>query len=165
MKIKNSLWGVLLIAFGSLLMLNNFYDLGIFTMQKLWPLFILFLGAAFEVEYYATKKNSGLLVPGGILTTIGLLFLFETFSGFKFAAYTWPTYPLAVAIGLFQLYLATDRQKGLLVPVFILGGVSLISFSIMFLNNFYPWVNSSVAFPAILILIGIYILVRNFTKR
>ena len=31
----------------------------------------------FEMNYFQTRKNPGQLVPGGILTVIGLLFCFE----------------------------------------------------------------------------------------
>lgn len=165
MKTRNFFWGALLIAIGTLLMLNNFYDLEIFRISKLWPLIILIPGLIFEFEYFSTKRNPGLLVPGGILSTIGLLFLFETFTNFHYAAYTWPIYPLALAIGLFQLYLYYGRPSGLLVPVFIFGGVSITAFVIMFLQNFYPWVNSSIVFPVLLILLGLFVLTKNFIRK
>ena len=42
-------------------------------------------------------------MPGGILTIIGTLFFFETFTKWNFAEYTWPVYPLAVVWKYFLL--------------------------------------------------------------
>jgi hypothetical protein len=153
--------GVILIFIGVLSILNQFFNFDFFSMSTLWPLFILIPGLIFEFSYFTSRKDPGLLVPGGILTTIGTLFLFETFTNWYFAAYTWPIYPFAVAIGLFQLYLFGNREKGLLVPVFILSAVSFISFASMMFNRVFWWLDKSLIFPALLILIGLSLLFRN----
>lgn len=157
--------GIILIIIGIILLLNKVFNLNFFSMSNFWPLFILIPGLVFEASYFLTKRNPGLLVPGGILTTLGLLFFFETFTNWQFAAHTWPIYPLAVAIGLFQLYLFGYQQKGLLIPVFILGGISLISFAIMIMNDFFWWINGSLLVPALFILIGIIVLFKSFSKK
>lgn len=161
MRPRNLVWGFLFIIFGVLLMLNNFFDIEFFSMHYFWPIFVLVPGLIFEVTYYMTGKDPGILVPGGILTTIGILFFFETFTNWYFSAYTWPVYPLAVAIGLFQLYLFGGRKWGLLVPIGILTAVSAISFASMVLGTLFNWINFSFIFPIILILLGIVILFKN----
>ncbi|GLC29216.1 LiaI-LiaF-like domain-containing protein [Clostridium omnivorum] len=163
MKKSNLFWGLLLIAIGIFTLIDKIFNIHWFTMNNLWPLFILIPGLIFEFSFFVTKRDPGVLVPGGILTTIGLLFLFETFTDWGFAAYTWPIYPLAVAIGLFQLYLFGRRQSGLLIPVFILGGVSIIAFLSMFLGNMFYWLNYGLLLPIALIIVGILLLFRTFS--
>jgi hypothetical protein len=70
-------------------------------------------------------RNAGILVPGGILTTYGALFYANVFFGWHIMADLWPMFLIGIAVGLFELYLFGNHDKGLLVPVAILGGVGL----------------------------------------
>ncbi|MDQ2086475.1 hypothetical protein RBH29_08540 [Herbivorax sp. ANBcel31] len=128
MKKNNPILGIALVLIGALLLAAYYFDTDIFSMSNLWPLIVLGLGITFEVSYFIKRKDPGILVPGGILTTLGLLFLFETFTNWEFSARTWPVYLLAVAIGLFQLYLFGGREKGLLIPVAILSAVAMTAY-------------------------------------
>jgi hypothetical protein len=165
MRGKNYFGGIILIIIGVAAILNNIFNIRFFTMSQLWPMFVLIPGLSFEAAYFSRGREPGLLVPGGILTTIGALFFFETFTNWHFAEYTWPIYPLAVAIGLFQLYLFGGRKRGLLVPVFILTTISVIAFITMLVGNVFYWVNTSLIIPIIFISMGVYILVENFSKQ
>lgn len=161
---KNYFWGFLFIIIGVGALINSVLGYRLFSISDFWPFFIILLGLSFEASYFISRRSPGVLVPGGILTTIGILFLFETFTHWRFAGSTWPVYTLAVAIGLFQLYLFDGRKPGLLIPVFILSAVSGISFaSIMFGNIFY-WLRAGYIAPIVFIAIGIYILVKNFRR-
>lgn len=157
-------WGLILIVAGGLLLANNLGQWYLFRMERLWPLFLLIPGLAFEVGYFSQKRNSGLLVPGGILTILGLLFFFEIFTGWQFSAFTWPVYPLAVAAGLFQKYLFSGRPHGLLIPTFILTAVSCVAFASMFLNSIRQWVNIDLVLPVLLVLSGLIILLNSRQK-
>jgi hypothetical protein len=165
MRGKNYFGGIILIIIGVAAILNNIFNIRFFTMSQLWPMFVLIPGLSFEAAYFSRGREPGLLVPGGILTTIGALFFFETFTNWHFAEYTWPIYPLAVAIGLFQLYLFGGRKRGLLVPVFILTTISVVAFITMLVGNVFYWVNTSLIIPIIFITMGVYILVENFSKQ
>ena len=156
-RTSNIIWGVFLIGLGLLFLVNRYFQLDIFRIQNIWPLFVLIPGLMFELSFFVSRKDPGLLVPGGILTTIGALFIFETMTNFRFAGSTWPVYPFAVAVGLFQLYLFSGREPALLIPVGILGGVSLIAF----LSIFVSWFNLSLIFPFVLIILGLYIALRR----
>lgn len=158
---KNYLWGVFLIAVGILLLLDRIYNFDILAADNLWPIFVLIPGLVFEISYFSSGRNPGLLVPGGILTTIGLLFFFESFTNWSFAEYTWPVYPLSVAIGLFQLYLFSGRPSGLLIPVFILTAVSIVSFVSMVMAVF----DFTLIFAALAIILGIYILYKSYIVK
>lgn len=165
MEKRGSSAGIILIIIGVLVLLNRIFNLNFITMSNFWPLFVLIPGLFFEAGYFVTRRDPGLLVPGGILTTIGLLFFFEVSTGWQFAADTWPIYPLAVAIGLFQLYLFGYRQKGLLIPVFILGGISLIAFTIIIMGGMFLWFNGNIIVAALFILAGIIILFNNIKRK
>lgn len=117
MERKNYLWGIFLIFIGIILLADKIFNIGFFDAVNFWPIFVLIPGLIFEISYFASGRNPGLLVPGGILTTIGLLFFFEAFTNWNYSEYTWPVYPLSVSIGLFQLYLFGGRPTGLLIPV------------------------------------------------
>jgi len=152
---NNIIWGFFLLIAGSILILANFGIIKI-NWENIWPLAILTLGLIFEFSYFVYKKDAGLLVPGGILTTYGLLFLVNSIYGWYLMENLWPIFPLGVAIGLFQLYLFGGREKGLLVPVGILTAVSLF-----FLVNHYFWIDFKLIAGIILVIIGIGILIKR----
>lgn len=161
MERKNYLWGILLIAIGIILLVDKIFTFGIFDSVNLWPLFILIPGLIFELSFFTSNRNPGLLVPGGILTTLGLLFFFESFTDWSFSEYTWPIYPLSVAIGLFQLYLFGGRESGILIPVFILTTVSIVSFISIFSSLF----DFTLLFAVLAILAGLYILYKTYIAK
>lgn len=161
MKKGSPAWGLILIFIGGLLLWNNIYGINIFSISRLWPIFVLGPGLVFELSYFVGQKSPGLLVPGGILTVIGLLFFFETFTSWHFAEYTWPVYIIAPAVGLFQLYLFSGRQKPLLIPIFVLSSVAVVSFSIMTLNMISSLVNFGLMIPLALFALGGYIIYNN----
>jgi hypothetical protein len=158
---KNYLWGIFLIAVGILLLLDRIFSFDILAADNFWPIFVLIPGLIFEISYFSSRRNPGLLVPGGILTTIGILFFFESFTNWSFAEYTWLVYPLSVAIGLLQLYLFSGRPSGLLIPVFILTAVSIVSFVSMVMAVF----DFTLIFAALAIILGIYILYKSYIVK
>ena len=161
MNNKNYFWGFFLIITGILLFISRLFHIQLFNMDRLWPIFVLIPGLCFNLAYFSTRKGPGVLVPGGILTTIGLLFFFETMTNWHFSEYTWPIYPLAVAVGLFQLYIFGGRKSGLLIPIGILTLVSTMSFATMIFGN----INNSLVVPAVLVLIGIFLIFGKGNKN
>ena len=154
MKALRLIIGFLLILVGVTSLVTYVFHLENYLVHNLWFLLILIPGLYFEMNYFQTKKNPGQLVPGGILTVIGLLFCFEILTRWDYSNYTWPIYLLAVAFGLFQLYLYDHQDKGLLIPITIL---CLISF-LFYLQLF---ISSSLLLAIFLIIIGLYILLRK----
>lgn len=164
MKNNYYFWGIILVIVGALGVLNNVFGISLFGYYSFWPLIIVALGLCFEFGYFSARKSPGLLVPGGILTTLGLLFMFETLTNWRFSAYTWPFYPFAVAVGLFQLYWFGGKQKGLLIPVGILTLVAVISFVTRVFGSLYSWVTSSSIISILMVLAGIVIIFRSVKK-
>jgi len=157
--------GTAMILAGCLLFSNEFFSFNFFSLEYFWPVFVLIPGLIFEASFFMSGRNPGLLVPGGILTTIGMLFFFETITDWSFAEYTWPVYILAVAVGLAQLYIFGIREKGLLISVFILTLVAVVSFSMTVLSGIISWINYSMVMPVVLIAIGFYILAGKGLSR
>jgi len=151
---SNQTLGGILILVGLAGLLGHFFDFHIFSMARLWPLFILVPGLAFEYGYFSKRQAPGLLVPGGILMTLGIVFLIQTYTNWVFAGYMWPFYILAPAIGLFQFYLFGGHNRGLLVPVGILTTVAVCGF----LGSAFSFINRSMIWPIALIVAGLIIL-------
>ena len=153
-----SVMAILLIIIGIAGILKQVFNIQIFGMGHFWPIFVLGPGLAFEWAYFSTRRSPGVLVPGGILTTLGCLFFFEVNTRWFFSEYTWPVYILAPAIGLFQLYLFGKREKGLLIPIGILTTIAVVSFFSIVLGDIFSFINGSLIWPIILIIIGIVVL-------
>lgn len=155
MKKGKEILGAMLILVGALLLFNNVFHFAFLNGRHFWPLLVLAIGLIFEWGYFSGENNPGLLVPGGILTVIGLLFFFESITGWTYSGYTWPVYLLAVALGLFQLYWFSGRNQALLIPVAILTSVAAVSFGAMIFGNLFAWLKWSYIFPLLLILFGL----------
>lgn len=166
----NYVIGAIFIILGALFMLNNldlidfdWMDLG-FLMANFWPMFVIIPGLAMHHSFFSGKsKDAGILVPGGILLTVGIVFQISML--FNLWHVMWPGFILAVAVGLFELYYFGTREKGLLIPVGILGGLSLIFFSSFSLGHIFRFRIGSLIFPVVLITIGAVILAGNGNKK
>ena len=137
MKTIRYLVGLLLILIGGFSLITYIFHLNNELIHHLWFLCVLIPGLYFEMNYFQTRKNPGQLVPGGILTVIGLLFCFEILTRWDYSNYTWPIYLLAVAFGLLQLYLYDHKDKGLLIPITILCFISLLFYHFIITTTCY----------------------------
>jgi hypothetical protein len=84
---------------------------------------------------------------------------------FDIWSYMWPGFPLAVAFGLLEFCWFGGRNRWILVPVFILGSVSLIFFTIFTLGtiinfNFFGQTSAAIA----LIVLGLAIMLNKKQK-
>lgn len=154
MRALQYITGLCLIMIGGFSFITYLFHVDNQLIYNLWFLFILIPGLYFEMNYFQTKKNPGQLVPGGILTIIGVLFCFEILTHWDSSAYTWPIYLLAVAFGLFQLYYYDNKDKGLLIPIFILCSISILFYLQLFIS-------SALILSILLIGLGLFILFRK----
>lgn len=154
MSKSSSSLGLALIVVGIIGIFGYYFQFNIFSMSRLWPLFLLVPGLAFEFGFFMEHKHAGLLVPGGILITLGFVFLFNTYTNWHFAGQTWPFYVLAPAVGLFQLFLFGNHNPGLLIPVAVLTTVAVFGF----LGTTFSHINRSLIWPVVLILVGLMFL-------
>ena len=161
MKKQTSLFGIILIFVGSVLLADQIYEINFLSFSNFWPLLILIPGVLLEISFFCLKKEPAILVLGGIFTTTGLLFVFETSTNWQYSTDTWPIYTLGLAIGLFQYYLFSTKNKSLMVFIFLLSFISIFSFAINFLGDTYTFLTYGLLFPCLIILLGIYILLKN----
>lgn len=168
MKRNNGFIGVLLIAVGIvILLLRGLFGIKLFEFNSMdfWVFIVLLVGLSFELAFFITGSKPGLLIPGGIITTIGLLFMFEVTTDWNFAEYTWPVYILSVAVGLFQMYLFSRRERGLLIASLIIGGVAAFFMVCMLLSRMSSLVKPELFIPIALIGGGIALFCSSRSKR
>jgi hypothetical protein len=119
----------LLVPAGIMFTLGVTFLLGeVFSYHLVWPAFIASPAVGLLLLYLFGDRSSGLLVPVGILFTIaGTCFFSELLNLW---GVLWPGFIIAPAVGLFLLYIAGNRESGLLIPIFILTGIAVVFFSI-----------------------------------
>ncbi len=166
MKRSGKVLGGILIILGILFLMRNFsifdplwriLDLG-YILSRFWPsLFLIVPGLLFHSSYFSGNRgNPGVLVPGGILLVLGIVFQINMlFGGWHI---TWPLIIFSVAFGLFELYIFGNREKGLLIPIGILSGLSFIFFFSFSLNMLLSFNTKPFALPVLLIGIGLIVL-------
>lgn len=164
----NRLAGLFLIVFGALYLGMQVLDemnIVLFNWWDFWPLFIISAGLLFEYAYFRSKRAPGVLIPGGILLTIGTLHLFESMTNWYFAEYTWPIYTLAIAVGFIHFWLMTKDRWALIVGYIFLAIFAFQAFIVvsMVLGGI---ISANMMFSILLIGIGVIILFgnRNPTK-
>jgi len=86
--------GSILVVVSLLFFYCNF--MGWWRMEILWPVFILAPAVGFVAMYFGGLKDQSLLIPAGILSGVGLLFLFIS-TGFEDY---WPVFLIVAGIVL-----------------------------------------------------------------
>lgn len=129
-----------------------------------WPsLFVIPLGLFFHWMFFSMtrQKTPGLLIPGGILLTAGIVCQISML--FNSWGTMWPGFILAVAVGLFEFYWFSGRNRYLLIPINILTVLSLLFFAVFSISSFLNDLPFSRTLLAIgLVIIGAFMLiVRN----
>ena len=94
--------GIILIALGLLFLIPRLLNV---HLGELWPLLIFGGGIGFYVGFIHDRSNYGLLMPGTILSVIGLLFLYCTFEGWYMMETLWPIFIIAPGVGFVLMYL------------------------------------------------------------
>ena len=115
----NPVPGLILIFLGVLFLLGNFGALRI-DGEVFWTYILIFLGGIFD------RSKPGLLMPGTILLTIGLMFYYAARTDWYVMENIWPFFILAPAFGFYAMYLLGGRDRGLLVPAAILTVIGVV---------------------------------------
>jgi hypothetical protein len=150
---KSVITGVALITIGIIFLLPNFTDL---TLRELWPVLMLGPGILFFVGYLSDRKSYGLLMPGSILTTYGLLFFYCTIAGWYWMRDLWPFYLIGPGVGFFLMYYFGKKERGLLVP-----GTILTLLGMIFLLRATEYEDY---WPVVIIAAGVLLLLKGKEK-
>jgi hypothetical protein len=163
-------FGVVLVVLGVFALLIQFTG---FDAGESWPLFVLIPGLTLLVVGYISL-GTGALIPGAILTVIGLILAYQSSTGdWPSWAFVWPLVaPGGVGLGLF-LQGIRNRDAHLLrqgrVLMFVAAIVFMIGF-VIFATIFrisdmdYGWFGKA-ALPALLIVVGLLWMLRAQRTR
>jgi len=162
-------FGVVLVVLGLFALLIQFTG---FDAGESWPLFVVIPGLTLLVVGYISL-GTGALIPGAILTVIGLILAYQSSTGdWPSWAFAWPLVaPGGVGLGLF-LQGIRNRDSHLLrqgrVLMFVAAIIFMIGF-VIFATIFrisdmdYGWFGKA-ALPALLIVIGLVLLARSIQR-
>lgn len=161
----NLVFGLILIGLGIVFLLGQFLNISFWRF--FWPFFIIIPGLLFFVGMVMGGKSAGLLaIPGSITTTFGLVLLYQSVTNHWASwAYVWALiFPTAIGIGLI-IHGAWSEQPnfrsqgmGWLRAGIILFVVAGVFFE--FIVGISGWRISDIAGSVLLIVIGVYLLLR-----
>ncbi len=160
--------GVVLVGLGLLFLIQQ--TLGIDIGHYGWPLFVILPGLGMLVAFaLGPRSAAGLAIPGCVVTAIGLILAIQnTFGLWQTWAYAWALIPAAVGLGLRLQSEQLGQPRAAEVGTRMLEGALLafVVFAVFFeffldLSHLANGVLRSTVAPALLILAGIYLLVRR----
>ena len=127
--------GVRIIAIGLTiiggLLVADAYNLAVASLTQIWPLFIILLGIALLSQNAAERRRrAGLTFVGTLLLLHGIFFLLITFRIGRLSwvdmQLLWPLLLVFIGASFLMAYIVGDfREKALLVPMYILGGIGM----------------------------------------
>ncbi len=160
--------GVVLVGLGVLFLVQQ--SLGIDIGRFAWPLFVLLPGFALLIGFAVGPRSAaGLAIPGCVITTVGLILAVQnTFGLWQTWAYAWALIPSSVGLGLRLQSERLGQPRARRVGTRMFEG-SLLLFAVLFVffelilnvSNLASGALRTVVGPAVLILAGIYLLLRR----
>jgi hypothetical protein len=160
--------GVVLVGLGLVFLVQQ--GLGVDIGRFGWPLFVILPGLGMLAAFaFASRSAAGLAIPGCVVTTIGLILATQnTFDLWQTWAYAWALIPAAVGLGLRLQSEQLGQPRAVQVGTRMFES-SLLAFVVFFvffefvlnLSHFANGALRSMVGPALLILVGIYLLVRR----
>lgn len=145
--------GLILIIIGILFILSNFGALSM-RANLIWTYLIIVIGAVFWISFLFDRSNPGVLMPGTVLLTIGIVLNLGIRNDADWRI-LWPFFILAPSFGFYAMYFLGKREKGLLFPAAVLTIVGIF-FLLQALDK-----PITLAFGIILILIGALLLIKH----
>jgi hypothetical protein len=163
--------GIVLVGLGIVFLAQQAlgFDIGQFG----WPLFLILPGLGFLAAYaLGPRGTAGMAVPGSVLTTIGLILAIQnTFGLWATWAYSWALIVAAVGIGLALQgeRLGQPRAARSGIVMFETGLLAFVVFATFFelildLSHFALGPLRGTLGPAVLILAGLYLLLRRRSR-
>ena len=163
--------GAILVIVGAILLAGQVLDLGIGDLG--WPLIIVAIGVALLLIGLAVVNQSGMVVGGTVVTTVGLVLLYQNQTGhWESWAYAWALVgPAASGLGLAVWGIRSGDGQDVRNGTWgLLGGLAFFAVGYLFFEGIIglsgerlplpEWV-----LPALVIGIGLAILVRGMVQR
>ncbi|MBD2844424.1 hypothetical protein IDH44_04415 [Paenibacillus sp. IB182496] len=125
--------GILMLIAGIVILLGK---LGLFSFigSVFWPLIVLIPGVLLHVLYFGRILPAIALIPGGMLSTYALVFLYCNLFGWQSLQYLWPFFILGVAVGLYEYYMfELTRPHGAQVAAIVLAAAAAVCIGFMLL--------------------------------
>ena len=144
----------------SLILLGVFFigvQKGLFDWNQIWPFSMIIPGIGFYLSYLKDRKNYPVLMPGTILLTLGIYFVFLTEYGWYHMEQFWPIFVFAPGLGFFMMFIGSGLKKNFLIPCVILITISLLFF-------FKAW-EFLEYWPVIIILAGLYLIYTGYKGK
>lgn len=159
--------GTLLIGFGLLSLASQLFR-NVMDWSYVWPLAVIVAGALFFAGMFLGGRSvSGLAIPGTIIAGIGLVLLYQNLtSHWESWAYSWALIIIFVGLGIFLAgaYARDEGQRRSGVKLMKIGFILFVVFGAFF-EMIFSMDRSlgfrGVLFPALLILLGLYLIVRR----
>ncbi|MWC27468.1 hypothetical protein [Paenibacillus sp. MMS18-CY102] len=127
--------GIALLGAGLVILLGK---MGFFSFigSVLWPVALLVGGILLHVLYFGRLLPTATLVPAGILSVYGLLFLFCNLFGWSFFHQLWPLLLFGPAAGLYEYYAFEPFKPRMALQLAIgLGVVTAVSFGFILITS------------------------------
>lgn len=168
MNVSNRGVGIALVVVGVLVLLGQWLEWSTFG----WPFFIIVPGLIMvAIAFMGGRKASGLVVPGSIVTTVGLILLVQSVTGtFHTWAYAWGLVLASVGFGAFvhAALRENDEEQRSSLRLATLGLALFAGFGIFFelfiFGGMAGWV-WQYGLPIALIAVGAVLLLRRSRTR
>ncbi len=163
--------GAILVIVGAILLGGQVLDIGLGDLG--WPLIIVAVGVALLLIGLVVVNESGMVVGGTVVTTVGLVLLYQNQTGhWESWAYAWALVgPAASGLGLALWGVRSGDSKDVRNGIWgFLGGLAFFAVGYLFFEGVIgisgerlpldDWV-----LPAVVIGIGVVILIRGLMQR
>ncbi|WP_054956639.1 LiaF transmembrane domain-containing protein [Paenibacillus dakarensis] len=145
---KDLMLGVFIVAAGVVILLGKLGVFG-FLGRTLWPLLLLIPGLLLHVLYFGRRISAAVLIPAGILTVYGILFLICSIWGWDLMGTMWPILILGIAVGLYEYYLYETPRPQFVLPIAL--GLAFLSLLIIF----FTWLYTGALYILAIVLIAV----------
>jgi len=112
---SNAFWGTTLGILGVFFLLHNYEIFHYLWIGDTWPVYLVAIGLGFVVLYFFKPEDWGVLIPGGILTFLGVIFLLETMDlswyTIRLLKNFWPLILILIGFGLIGSSIAKRTEK------------------------------------------------------
>ncbi|MDO7905430.1 hypothetical protein Q5741_03265 [Paenibacillus sp. JX-17] len=132
--------GIFIIAAGLVILLGK---LGVFAFlgRAFWPLVILVPGLILQVMFFRRLAPAWVLIPGGMLSSYGVLFFICNTWGWSLMHVLWPAWILGIAAGLWEYAMfEIPRPRLLYSAAVILAVVSIVLFLFSLLHTGFIYI-------------------------